>query len=241
MDLADPRNNVQAAINADGSLNVSVVGGTASGGAGGTVTIGAGTALAGYFIGEGVYNTSVQTVTAGASAPLQSDVTGSLKTIGQPQIVTGSATTRPANTTGYGFGQLVANSTASSSVAPGTIAAARGINTPSTILRCRLLKTGTGITNAIFRIHLYNVAPTVANGDGGVWLSNQAANYLGSMDVTIDKVMSDGAVGNGFPSVGATIAFAPLSGSQNIYYLIEARAAYTPASGEVFTPILEVQ
>jgi hypothetical protein len=158
-----------------------------------------------------------------------------------PMIVTGGTVTRPANTTAYAFGQLLANSTTAGSVTPSTIAAARGTNVASTILRCRLLKSGTSITNSIFRLHLYNVSPTVTNGDGGTWLSNQAANYLGSMDVTIDKVMSDGSVGNGVPSAGSTIAFSPASGTANIFCLIEVRAAYTPISGEVFTPILEVQ
>lgn len=161
--------------------------------------------------------------------------------IDSASIITGATMTRPANTTAYAFGNLVANSVTAGSVVPIAIAAAKVNNQLGTILRCRLLKSGTTITNAIFRLHLYSTSPTVSNGDGAAWLSNNSANYIGSMDVTIDKAMSDGAIGNGVPSLGSTIAFTPSSGSQNIYCLIEARAAYTPTSAEIFTPILEIQ
>lgn len=156
-----------------------------------------------------------------------------------PLVVAGSAFNRPANTTAYSFGQLVANSITAGSVTPSVIAAARGNDVAGTILKCRLQKSGSGITNAIFRLHLYNAAVTVSNGDGGTWLTT-TSGYLGSMDVTVDKSFSDGALGIGAPTIGSTISFAPISGSQNINCLIEARAAYSPASGETFTPILEM-
>lgn len=159
-----------------------------------------------------------------------------------PLVISGSTITRPGDTTAYVFGDLVANSVTAGSVVPSTIAAARGTDTSSTILVCKLLKTGTSTTNAIFRLHLYNTSSiTCANGDNGAWSTNQAANYIGSMDVTVDKSMTDGAIGIGYPTVGSTLAFSPASGTSNIFCLLEARAAYTPANAEVFTPILEVQ
>ena len=162
---------------------------------------------------------------------------GALTTGGQ--VVAGSTITRPANTTAYVAGYLVANSTTAGSVTYPTVAAARGTNIVSVATRCSIKKTGTSLTNAIFRVHFYNAQPTVTNGDGAAWLTG-SANYLGFFDVTCTQVFSDGAIGVGIPGSGSMMTFAPASGTSNLYFLIEARAAYTPISGEVFTVSLEV-
>ncbi|WP_020472367.1 hypothetical protein [Zavarzinella formosa] len=155
-----------------------------------------------------------------------------------PRPVTGNTTTRPANTTAYASGQLVANSTTAGSVTYPTIAAAIGNDIPGTILRVGLKKSVAGSTGAIFRIRFYNSQPTVTNGDGGTYLTN-TSGYLGFADVTITDVFTDSAMGYNSPYNGV-INFKPATGTQNLYYLIEARAAYTPGNGEVFTPILEL-
>ena len=100
----------------------------------------------------------------------------------------------------------------------------------------RIRKTGTSVTNASFRLHLYSASPTAANGDNGSWSTDKAAEYLGALDVTVDKAFTDGAAGNGAPSTGSEINFT----SDTIYGLLEARGSYTPASAEVFTVDLEV-
>lgn len=155
-------------------------------------------------------------------------------------VLTPAATqfTRPANTTAYASGQLVANNTVAGSVVPLTFAAVRGPNGSCTLRRAKIKKSGTSVTNAAFRLHLYKASPTVANGDGGVWSTNQAANYIGSLDVVIDKAFTDGAVGNGVPSVGTDINLSLTQ--QTVYGLLEARGAYTPASGETFDVSLEL-
>ena len=106
------------------------------------------------------------------------------------------------------------------------------------IRRAQVKKSGTSVTLASFRLHLYTSSPTIANGDNAAW-STTHSGYLGSIDVVVDKAFSDGAGGNGMPNVGSDINFKLASG-QTIYGLLEARAAYTPASGETFTIILEV-
>ena len=143
--------------------------------------------------------------------------------------------TRPADTTAYASGDLVANSTTAGSVVPmrfdlGVIA------NGGMVRRVRIAKSNTSITSASFRLHLYAASPTPANGDNGAWSTDQAAFYMGSFDVTMDKAFTDGAVGNGVPAVGSEVNF-----GRNTYYgLLEARAAYTPASAEVITVELEV-
>lgn len=147
--------------------------------------------------------------------------------------------TRPANTTAYASGDLVANHTTAGSVVPLSWVVAREAAGSGSIRRARISKTGTSTTNAVFYVHLYRSSPTVTNGDNGVWLSSQAATYLGAFSVTVDKVFSDGSAGTGAPLVGSEINF-KLPSTDTIYGLIEARGAYTPTSAEVFTVELEV-
>lgn len=147
--------------------------------------------------------------------------------------------TRPANTTAYASGDLVANNASAGSVAPMQFAVARVSGGSGMIRRARIRKSGTGVTSASFRLHLYRASPTPSNGDNDAWLTSEAANYMGAIDVTVDRVFTDGAAGNGVSVSGSEINF-DLSSGQVIYGLLEARGAYTPASGETFTVELEV-
>lgn len=145
--------------------------------------------------------------------------------------------TRPADTTAYASGDLVANSTTAGSVVPLALEPALIAGGTRLVRRVKLRKSGTGVTNASFRVHFYDASPTVANGDNGAWSTNLVAEYLGWADVTIDKAFTDGALGIGAPASGAEIPFGRAAG---LFALIEARGAYTPASGEVFTVEAEV-
>lgn len=143
------------------------------------------------------------------------------------------STTRPADTTAYASGDLVANSTTAGSVVAITLSdATSGGGAPAVIKRVNLRKSGTGVTNASFRVHLFTAAPTVANGDNGAISMTGAANYVGQVDVTVGQTFTDGAHG----AVAADYA----TRSGTLYALIEARGAYTPASAEVFTLCLEM-
>ena len=147
--------------------------------------------------------------------------------------------TRPADTTAYASGDLVANSTTAGSVAAMSLTVTR-VAAGSCILRkIKLHKSGTSTTNASFRVHLFRAAPsTVTNGDNGVFSVSGVADYLGAMDITMSRAFTDGAVGFGVPLVGSELSVKLASGT-TIAALIEARGAYTPASAEVFTVTLE--
>jgi hypothetical protein len=127
----------------------------------------------------------------------------------------------------------MANSTTAGSVVAMTFSpVTKGSGRSAQIRRVRISKTGTSVTNASVRLHLYTTSSiTAANGDNGAWSTDKAANYVGSVDVTIDKAMTDGAAGN------ATCEFN--INSLSLYGLLEARGAYTPTSAEVFTVTLE--
>lgn len=148
--------------------------------------------------------------------------------------------TRPADTTAYASGDLVANSTTAASVVPLTMAVGRVDGGSGMIRRGRIRKSGTSTTNASFRIHFFRAVPgTIANGDNGVFSVSGAADYMGAIDVTVDRAFTDGSVGTGVPLAGSEIIFDLASGTA-LYSLIEARGAYTPISGETFAVTLEI-
>lgn len=156
--------------------------------------------------------------------------------------VVGGTITRPADTTPYVSGDLVANSTTAGSVVPLAFAAARAVGGAGSIRRLRLSTNKTGLAGTeVFRVHLFKNSPTVANGDNGVFSVNGVASLgVGEFDVTLDRIYNDGSKGIAVPRVGPEVIFDAGAATQNIFALLEARGAYTPASGEIFSIAAEV-
>ncbi|MET4482986.1 hypothetical protein [Bradyrhizobium sp. F1.13.3] len=155
--------------------------------------------------------------------------------VGGNTAVAGGSITRQANTTAYALGQHIAAATAAAI----PCAIARKNAGTGVITGVRLSKSGNVLTNASFRVHLFKTAPATLPVDAAAFaagVSGVSAIALGYVDITMDQQYSDGA--KGFASIQAK-AFDAAAGSQNIYALIEARGAYTPASGETFTLALE--
>lgn len=148
--------------------------------------------------------------------------------------------TRPADTTAYASGDLVANSTTAGSVAPMTFTLGNSTGVGQTrITRVRLNKSGTSVSNASFRLHLFQAAPaTFANGDNGTWSTTGSADYLGNIDIAVSWAFTDGAAGFGAAPAGSELMIRTAAGKA-LYGVLEARGAYTPASGETFTVTLE--
>lgn len=148
---------------------------------------------------------------------------------------TAAPLTRPNDTNVYASGDLVGNSTASG-------AANVAIAIPATplkkggafrIKRVRIAKGGAVLTNASFRVHFYRTPPTFSNADNGVWLTTQS-DYLGSVDITVDRAFATGSIGVASLAANADI-IGTLQNNRFIYAAIEARAAYTPIALETFT------
>lgn len=152
---------------------------------------------------------------------------------------------RPSDTTAYAAGDLVANSTTAGSVIP--LAFANVVRTAGDCLRIervRIEKSSTSLTNASFRLHLFEASPTPTVGDNGVYNSagvlatNNVLNMVGTFPVTMIWSGSDGAMGIGVPTTGSGATASPTSGT-TLFGLLEVTAAYTPVSGETFYVVLE--
>lgn len=204
---------------------------------------GAVSSVVGYLntLPAGKFNSTPVSLTNGQFIELQLDQAGALKSnLDQYGIVlTSNTITRPADTTAYVSGDLVANSTTAGSVTPFSFASATRVAAGTgEIQAIRLYKSGTSLTNANFRVHFYRLTMTPSNGDNGAWLTPYD-DYIGSFDVTMDKVFTNGSEGAGLPTVGMLRRFTLPSGT-TLFALIEARGAYTPTSGETFSIRAEI-
>lgn len=149
--------------------------------------------------------------------------------------------TRPADTAAYAAGDLVANSTTAGSVVPLDFYLDRAGGNGWHITGIKIAKSGTTPTNANFKAHFYGASPTCANGDNGAWSTNKVANYFGYIAVTAMDAFTDGCAGVNNVGEAGYIHVQPNElTNETIYCLLEAEAAYTPASAEVFTVTIEV-
>lgn len=147
--------------------------------------------------------------------------------------------TRPNNATPYAVGQLVANSTIAASVVPLAFMLGNSFGQGQfRLTRARMFKSSTNVTNASFRLHLYEISPVIANGDGATWLTDSSAHWLGNIDVASMLPFSDGAAGTGSCPAGSE-QFIKMYAGSTIYGLLATLGAYTPAANEMFTVVLE--
>lgn len=156
--------------------------------------------------------------------------TGALITDDVHKIIRASVT-RPANTTAYAAGDVV---NGDGVTVPVTLtAAARKDGGGGVIESVGLLTNNVTVTNGTFRVHFFNASHTIA-ADNAAFASlyaNRAA-YIGFADLTIlvaDSASATAAAVN----VDVNLPFQCASGSDDLYAVIVATGAYTPASGQV--------
>lgn len=145
--------------------------------------------------------------------------------------------TRPADTTAYAAGDLVANSTTAASVAALSILWGGG-KLNGSLARIRLSTSNATITNGNFQLWVFAADPSAAptNGDNGALagLSFSTYSLLHVAPINLSASMS-GVGGWGEATYDRDLIHVP----GQIYCLLEARAAYTPASAEVFSLQIE--
>ena len=155
---------------------------------------------------------------------------------------------RPANTTAYVAGDLVANSTTAAAVVPLCFNIEAFKKRSGVVGFVRLFKDDETTTNANFSLHLFTKAPSVTAGDNAAIAISTSEYWFG----TVACDMSSGAFAT---STDLISRFQTLHGStpglfafdvhnnevpKELYGLLEAEAAYTPSSGERFKVWLEI-
>jgi hypothetical protein len=152
-----------------------------------------------------------------------------------------STITRPADTTTYASGDLVANSTTAGSVTPFAFTQ-DGYAQPVKISRFIMRSSNDITANKNFHLFLFGGAsPVVTNGDNGafaVTAANGMNNFGGVFGSTAALITGGGAVQYFYPmDSAATFVNGWLEQHFTLpfYGLLRAQAAYVPASAETFT------
>lgn len=155
--------------------------------------------------------------------------------------------TRPADTNAYTANDLVGTSTSvaaanSTAILDAVYDGADGFRFD----RVRLRKSNKSTTNASFRVHFFDRLPVWDVGDNGAGGAITAlavttmAGHCGYVDITMDRASATaGAYGMANPSSGAITIKPSAVTSTAIYIAVQALAAYTPVSEEVFTVDVE--
>lgn len=154
--------------------------------------------------------------------------------------IVSNSITRPADTTAYASGDLVANSTTAGSVTPFTFAAvAQQAGHRIRISKVGVLASQVLLANGSFRVHFFKELPTVTNGDNGALaLATKLTSWLGYADVALNlNGTGVGSFGWGEPPTPGYIAWQ--ASASALYALLEARAAYVPASAQTFQLYLQ--
>jgi hypothetical protein len=165
---------------------------------------------------------------------------GSVTSLSSGAITNPTATlTRPANTTAYATGALIANSTVAGSVAVPSFAiatSAGGVILP----RLRVLTNApSGWGGVNLSINLWSAPPAYVNGDGGAYaVASGAANWLANFLVSLAQ-FGDGAAGGGGLTSANEMALKLASGT-SIFADIQILSVATPIAGQTFTLIPEL-
>lgn len=151
---------------------------------------------------------------------------------------------RPADTTAYTAGDLMADVT-TSSVTPLSWRIGSTVTDKQSfyVAGVRLKLDKNSVTNAQFRVHLYKAIPTFTSaGDNsafGTVVATGYASWIGSYDAQIVNLQADGVAGIAVPTEGL-VAPQHITGldpgsSVLLYGLIEVLAAYIPKSAGTIT------
>lgn len=146
----------------------------------------------------------------------------------------GTEFTRPADTTAYAVGDLVGNSTSALTAIELThaaLATGRG----GWLLSLILSKDGTTVTNATFRAHFWTKQPATSPGNDNAGFGMKYANadhYLGYLDFPTMEVGTGSNTGARAILVNQNFPYK--CDATSLFWVLEARAAYTPASAEKF-------
>lgn len=149
---------------------------------------------------------------------------------------------RPGDGVTYTPGDQVNNNTTATSVTPLSFLASSANGGSGMVRKARVRKTGLLIGGATFRLHLWNVVPTIATAGDNSPMTNVTgiAGYQGAIDITVDRVFADGSVGGGGAHSGSEINYVCAVADNKLYGMLEATGAYVPTPSETFNIDLEL-
>jgi hypothetical protein len=147
--------------------------------------------------------------------------------------------TRPANTTAYTAADLIANSATVGSVVPLIFPRSRlRGRTSGKITGASIHKSNATVTNANFRLHLFNQEKVLTNGDNGALVFSNLSGYIGAIDIDMEVTPTTAGGGAYKHSAAVDLAF---NANNNIYGYLEALEAYTPTSGGTFAVTIDIE
>lgn len=149
---------------------------------------------------------------------------------------------RPANTTQYTSGDLVADNATAASVTPLSWSI-QGTGGSGIIRAVRLYKSATSVTAASFRVFLFTATPgTPTNGDNGAFGVASASDHLDTVAIDLSSgSLAGGTTGAHKRSAATAIGFRLPTTTTKLYGLMDVQGTYTPASGETFRVTLEIE
>lgn len=154
------------------------------------------------------------------------------------KLITASYT-RPADTTTYAAGDVVADSTSAATILTfSSIARAAGLG--GVIQHAQLIDSAAQTTKPDFELYLFDTAPTMQN-DNAAWApsDSEMEKCLGRIDFATANFKTGS--GNGMiQAANISIPFQCASSVSAIYGILVARNAYVPVSAEKFTVRLHV-
>ncbi len=156
-----------------------------------------------------------------------------------------SSFNRPANTTAYADGDLVSNTTTGAEFAPLTFNISRLMGSGAAIKAIRFYKDASTTSNADFVLNLFTQDPGIAIADNAALSFADYRYFLAAVDCDLSSGGDAGSGGNLFErfDLSNPILTDPktyAAGQPLIYGILEADAAYSPASGELFEITLEI-
>lgn len=149
--------------------------------------------------------------------------------------------TRPANVTAYAAGDAISDDTTTPTALTFT-GPARLPEYGGAIRAVTVHKSDQDLTNADFDLLLFDTSPAVAGFDDNAALAITDAEFANCVGRVAFTGSSDGvSVVTGDLYVKQNLYIPFVVGTTNaLYGVLVARAAYTPASGEVFTVTLHI-
>jgi hypothetical protein len=144
-----------------------------------------------------------------------------------------TAFSRPADTTTYAAGDLIANATSAGAVVVGDV----DIGGAAVLIVAAKVAFPAISVGGVVRVHLFDALPTLSGGDNAPLAISGTAGWLGSIDVGISRAFADGAVGRGVPDGPVVI---DLSTGATIWIVLEALSGISTAAGATITTELEI-